>query len=418
MGVWAQLGIPITGIKEHGGGTQAPTWAQKEPPRMPQTLPPARATRTTCRRRPTVCGPSGFARSCLVLLLAAYILSSCFLFAPVMTAATTTTVAVAPPATTAGAPAATAGAPPTTAAAPPATTGAPPAVTSKATLPPPPPPPPPAVTPKATVPPPPPPPPPPPLPPAATTKVPTVPPGSQTTGATVTGSGTMQTMQTEGPDIPEGPDEPESPGDEITIDLEPVTPEIGMDVTLIPKGIGSYASCTWFRGSKEKSKQILTYIPPPNSSLEYHFAYTGRESVNAECALHITKLTPQDATLYLLQVEVQGVGGKEMKEGEKSVVFKEAKPPEEDEDEGAKAKGLPLGIIAAIAIGSLFGIILAGGLITYQVKRSKAVPPVAEAPPPVPTQSQPPNNEGQKALEKKGGEKKKGPKKGAPKAQK
>ncbi|XP_042295837.1 carcinoembryonic antigen-related cell adhesion molecule 5-like [Sceloporus undulatus] len=89
----------------------------------------------------------------------------------------------------------------------------------------------------------------------------------------------------------------------IFVTVEPLFPLVGTDVTLVPgKSMENFTSCSWYRWDTCKENQILVYqVLLPTIKVEYKDAYTGRESMTQDCALHITNLSASDINYYIIE---------------------------------------------------------------------------------------------------------------------
>uniref|UniRef100_A0A8D2JHV6 Immunoglobulin V-set domain-containing protein n=1 Tax=Varanus komodoensis TaxID=61221 RepID=A0A8D2JHV6_VARKO len=95
-----------------------------------------------------------------------------------------------------------------------------------------------------------------------------------------------------------------------SITWTPHNPKEGQNVTLVPGGdLKSVIKCSWYRG---KRNQILTYQLLPLSEHRYGLAYTGRETINPDCSLHIVNLTHLDTGFYTIQKQKNGTEPAEM----------------------------------------------------------------------------------------------------------
>ncbi|XP_077788746.1 uncharacterized protein LOC144328616 [Podarcis muralis] len=274
-----------------------------------------------------------------------------------------------------------------------------------------PPPPPPSVTTKS------PPPPPPPLPPAVSTKGPPAPPPPHPPSLSPPAEGTPKSPpppkispaspgapSSPRPTVPGGPGVPTSkrpkpedpmlpPRRDIIISFYPSIPVIDEDILLTLDGdIKGFVGCLWKRGVGPISRTIVLYYTQPNVTLQYMFGHTGREILNQDCSLLITKMTSEDTAVYEVEMEVWRNGT------EYSLVGRKYLEVTGDETERERAGGLSGGAITAIVLGCLLGVIMGVGLISYQTKstRRSAEPEPAIAsnkPSRVGSQSKAPTNE-------------------------
>uniref|UniRef100_A0A803TTS6 Immunoglobulin subtype domain-containing protein n=1 Tax=Anolis carolinensis TaxID=28377 RepID=A0A803TTS6_ANOCA len=93
------------------------------------------------------------------------------------------------------------------------------------------------------------------------------------------------------------------PSRNITIEIkrEPPLVQVGDSVALIPGGARrNLFSCRWFRGDKYRFFEIVEYMPF-NASLDYKDAYSGRESIDLYCRLHIRNLSLWDSNFYRIE---------------------------------------------------------------------------------------------------------------------
>lgn len=112
----------------------------------------------------------------------------------------------------------------------------------------------------------------------------------------------------------------------ITIVSKPQHPKPGESVTLIVQGPPKTIEvCKWFRQTPSGTVQsILTYFTGVKAAPDTGPAHSGRETVQRNCSLYITRLTVSDSGNYSLEIEA---------------------PPEgrqfdiEEEEEGQKYKG-------------------------------------------------------------------------------
>uniref|UniRef100_A0A8D2KVI7 Immunoglobulin domain-containing protein n=1 Tax=Varanus komodoensis TaxID=61221 RepID=A0A8D2KVI7_VARKO len=92
----------------------------------------------------------------------------------------------------------------------------------------------------------------------------------------------------------------------IPITWSPQYPTAGENVTLTPGGtLEKVVSCSWFRGTvTDVAKRILVYYVPPLTQGQVNGpSYTGRETVDLECSLHIQNLTLTDSGNYTVSKE-------------------------------------------------------------------------------------------------------------------
>uniref|UniRef100_A0A8D2JA94 Ig-like domain-containing protein n=1 Tax=Varanus komodoensis TaxID=61221 RepID=A0A8D2JA94_VARKO len=92
----------------------------------------------------------------------------------------------------------------------------------------------------------------------------------------------------------------------IPITWTPQYPRTGQNMTLKAGGtLEKVVSCSWFRGTvTDVTKRILVYYLPPVAQGQVNGpSYTGRETVGADCSLHIRNLTLNDSGNYTMSKE-------------------------------------------------------------------------------------------------------------------
>nr|XP_020668218.1 carcinoembryonic antigen-related cell adhesion molecule 21-like isoform X2 [Pogona vitticeps] len=88
----------------------------------------------------------------------------------------------------------------------------------------------------------------------------------------------------------------------ILVIADPWFPLVGTEVSLIPNdSMENVLICAWYRWDISVENQILVYEPPPVSKVEHKDSYTGRESMTADCALHIANVSLPDGGYYIIQ---------------------------------------------------------------------------------------------------------------------
>uniref|UniRef100_A0A803T538 Immunoglobulin V-set domain-containing protein n=1 Tax=Anolis carolinensis TaxID=28377 RepID=A0A803T538_ANOCA len=87
----------------------------------------------------------------------------------------------------------------------------------------------------------------------------------------------------------------------IKIKQKPPSVQVGDSVALIPEGSQrNLSSCRWFRGDRDRFFEIVEFMPF-NNSVDYKEAYSGRESIDLYCELHIRNLSLWDSNFYRIE---------------------------------------------------------------------------------------------------------------------
>ncbi|XP_067318554.1 carcinoembryonic antigen-related cell adhesion molecule 3-like [Anolis sagrei] len=148
--------------------------------------------------------------------------------------------------------------------------------------------------------------------------------------------------------------------------VDPSNPSEGENVSLIPDvGPRNLTSCQWFRGRVVRTNTILIYFfsrtpkPGPN--------YTGRETVDSNCSLHITNLAGNYSGTYTFLLQFMGGAIK----GEVELLVS-ARPPPSENEETEHSTGLIAGIVVII-VSLALGLALIGGLLYLflRIRRQK-----------------------------------------------
>ncbi|XP_067316904.1 carcinoembryonic antigen-related cell adhesion molecule 6-like [Anolis sagrei] len=93
-------------------------------------------------------------------------------------------------------------------------------------------------------------------------------------------------------------------GTTTTISVRPSKPIEGGDVSLIPASIpASTVSCRWFRGGDALANTILVYYISSPPTQRPGANYTGRETIDSNCSLHITNLAGNYSGTYLFLLD-------------------------------------------------------------------------------------------------------------------
>ncbi|XP_067318551.1 carcinoembryonic antigen-related cell adhesion molecule 3-like [Anolis sagrei] len=87
----------------------------------------------------------------------------------------------------------------------------------------------------------------------------------------------------------------------VGIKNEPHSVKVGENVVLIPGGSRrNLFSCRWFRGDKYRYFEIMEFLPF-NSTVTFKDGYTGRESIDSDCKLHVRNLSLWDSNFYRVE---------------------------------------------------------------------------------------------------------------------
>ncbi|XP_062818226.1 carcinoembryonic antigen-related cell adhesion molecule 5 isoform X3 [Anolis carolinensis] len=92
-----------------------------------------------------------------------------------------------------------------------------------------------------------------------------------------------------------------------TISVYPPNPIEGGNVSLIPKVVPAKTnSCRWFRGAEATANTIFIYYFYPSPTPTPGTNYTGRETMDSTCSLHITNLAGNYSGTYMFSLEIIG----------------------------------------------------------------------------------------------------------------
>ncbi|XP_053123633.1 uncharacterized protein LOC128332883 [Hemicordylus capensis] len=110
----------------------------------------------------------------------------------------------------------------------------------------------------------------------------------------------------------------------VGITLKPPAPVAKRNVTLVPGGeVADVDTCFWFRGGKEEKHRIFSYLLSPHFTPKQGPAYTGRETGDKNCSLHIRNLKAEDTGNYV--VLKQKLASSEFLQGHVYLLVKDSK---------------------------------------------------------------------------------------------
>ncbi|XP_015277323.1 PREDICTED: carcinoembryonic antigen-related cell adhesion molecule 16-like [Gekko japonicus] len=91
----------------------------------------------------------------------------------------------------------------------------------------------------------------------------------------------------------------------VSLILEPPRPQVGQNVTIAVRGGPQrFALCEWSREPRNgEPEAILEYIPGSSPQERKGSGHSGRETVRADCSLHIANLRPSDTGNYSIIFE-------------------------------------------------------------------------------------------------------------------
>ncbi|XP_042294762.1 carcinoembryonic antigen-related cell adhesion molecule 16-like [Sceloporus undulatus] len=134
----------------------------------------------------------------------------------------------------------------------------------------------------------------------------------------------------------------------VSVTLDPSQPIEGQSVTLRAGGVpNGTVFCRWFRDKSADTHLILIYYLPPFKGHTEGEGYTGRETMDSDCSLHIKNLILNDTRTYIVMMDGPGL----VNQGQVDLVVRalESHPD---------TRGLSTAAIGGIAVGCIVALVV------------------------------------------------------------